>query len=224
MIFDKASAIKMVRVSLSSADKRRSEDIELSMGVALDEAAMRMRSAAFVLSYTLTFATGERTKTLTGNNNDLRSIFALKLGGGSTQRVLEYRTPQQFLRDHDDPSAGAGQPTFWTILVSEDGFPVVKVNVPLKTSETLTIYYYVVMTPDNVGVARSISAIVSGTLAHFYGIGTEQGIAHYQRFKELVVLARSSDTHSPEAQNTLPLSREDKTLRGVIRNMQIQRR
>ncbi|MCK5612804.1 hypothetical protein KAR91_63615 [Candidatus Pacearchaeota archaeon] len=223
MIFDKASALKMVKVSMSAVDKRRSEDIELSMGVALDEMAMRMRSSAFVLSYTETLAAGERTKTLKGNNLDLRSIFALKLGSGSTQRVLEYRESQQFLRDHDDPSAGAGQPTFWTILVFSEGFPTIKVNVPEKSSETLTVYYYVDMTPDNVGVSRSISAVVSGTLAHFYGIDSEKGVNNYQRFKELTALARASDTASPEAQSILPLSREDKKLRSVIRTMQIQR-
>ena len=223
MIFDKASAIKMVKVSMSAVDKRRSQDIELSMGVALDELAMRMRSEAFVLSYTETFAADARTKTLKGNNLDLRSIFALKLGTGSDQRVLEYRNAQQFLRDHDAPDTATGAPSLWTILVFEDGFPTIKVNVPLAKAETLTVYYYVDMTPDNVGVSRSIAAVVSGTLAHFYGIDSEKGVPNYQRFKELAALAKGSDTASPETQSILPLSREDKTLRAVIRTMQTGR-
>ncbi len=219
MPLDKAEIISAASIPMSPTDRNRKKEIEASLVVALDELAMRMRSAAFISSYTVTFAASGRSKNLTGENNDLRSIFALKLGSGSTQRVLEYVDPQVFLRDHDSPDASAGTPNLYTVLVASEGYPTIKVDRPLEGAETLTVYYHVEVTPDNAGFSQYTAALVAGTQAWFYGIASDAGFMYYQRFKELTILSRAADSFLPNAPIEFRLSKEYRNIRSVVNNI-----
>ncbi len=224
MIFDKASCLSLVKLALSVKDKKRTGDQELAMGGALDDLSLRLRSKSFLTSYDVTVADAARTKELRGDNDDLRGIFALKIGTGSTARVLEYRDPQQFLRTHDASDATAGKPNFFTILTASEGFPTVKFNIPLDGAETMTVYYYLELSPDNVSASRSIAAVTAGTLAYFYGIGEAAGVPYYAQFVQLASLSRASDTFTPETSGVFRLSKEDQAIRRTIGGIRPNRR
>ncbi len=224
MIFDYESCMDLVKIPLKSSDRRRTAALKLAMGAALDELAMRLRSKSYLSSYEVTVAADAREKTLTGENNDLRQIFALTLGSGANYRVMIYRDPQRFLRDHNDPQASARRPGYWTQLVASGGAPTVRFSAPLSEAETLKVYYFQDMTTENISAARSISVVSQGTLAYFKGVGEPDGINYYKSFHELAALSRAADTFTPEVQTTMPISREDKTIRRTVRNIQANRR
>ena len=224
MIFDFVSCMKLVKIPLKTADRRRTAELTLAMGAALDELAMRLRSKSFISSYGITLSAATRETTLTGVNNDLRQIFALTLGAGVHYRVMIYRDPQQFLRDHNDPRASAGYPVYFTQLVASGGAPTVRFSEPLVASETLKVYYFQDMTTDNISAARSISAVSQGTLAYFFGLTEGAGLNYYNSFHELAALSRAADTFLPNAPVEMGLSREDKAIRRTVRNIQANRR
>lgn len=223
-LFDKEKALQLMRMGMSPVDRRRVNDHEAALAAALDDLTMRLRSVSYLYSYETTVATGERTATLTGESDDLRSIFAIKMGDGEYQRVLSYVEPQVFLRDHDAPDADAGRPDKYSILqTTERGNFTVKFEYPLETSETLTCYYYRQLTPENLDAARNVNAVVAGALAYFYGVATEAGAAYYSRFRELAALARASDTPVPDHAIQFYLPEQDRQIRKVFKTLQQRR-
>ena len=224
MLFDLVAVEDSIKISLSSVDRKRGSDITLSIGLALDDMSMRLRSRSYLTNYEETISADAREATLRGDNDDLRAIFAIQMGSGVDQRMLRYVEEQQFLRDHNSATISASQPTIFTVLGSTEGFPTVRFNVPLQTAETLKAYHFLELSPQNISAARSISAVVSLSLGYFYGVGSEGGQAHYARGRELVVLSRSSDSFTPEATIPIKLSREDQTIRREINSLARQRR
>ena len=223
MIFDKAAAIEKVGLSLTTTERSQVGRIEHSMGLALDDLSLRMEANAFITSYTESLAADTRQVKLTGKKNDLRNIFALKITSDDKEPVLEYRPPNIFLRDYDDPDAEAGDPTYFTQITTDQSFPVVKFNVPLAGSETLTVYYYIEMTPDNLVVARSISVIVAGTLAYFLKIDSTKGRVYYAQFKELTAMLKGKDTFVTDYPDEFRLSKEDRQIRSTINSVRKHR-
>jgi hypothetical protein len=223
-LFDKAKALQLIRMGMDPASQRRVQDHELALAAALDELSMRMRSASFLYSYTETIAAQARTATLTGENDDLRSVFALKLGSGTEQRVLEYTEPQVFLRDYDSPAKEVGRPARYTILqATDDGNFTVKFDCPLESSELLTCYYYRMVTPDNLDVARNVNAAVAGALAYFYGKATAMGAAYAAQFRELAALSRASDSPLQDAAVQFYLPQQDREIRKIQKILQSRR-
>jgi len=224
MLFDLPAVVSAVKVSLNNVDKKRSNDINIAIGLALDDMSMRLRSKAFLTSYDVTITAALREKELRGDNDDLRSLFALVMGSGANYRVLEHENEQQFLRDHNDPQATAGRPTRFTQLVSSEGFPTVRFNLPLSESENLKVYYYLELSPENISASRSISAITSGALAYFHGVDSASGQAYYNRYRELSALARASDSFTPEVIKPFHISREDKKIKSIQHQLAQRRR
>lgn len=240
MPLDKGVIIKRAKMALYGADKNNTTGLELALASALDDLSMRLKSEAFITNYTETVASGSRTHTLTGQFNELKRIFALKLGDNIEQRVLEYVDPQQFLREHDRPDAvvtpSVGNPDKYTILDSNDGHPIVKFNLPLAQAETITVYHYVELTVNNVAASRSAAALVAGTIAYFCGIknpllqnadGTikrPSGSSYYTTFKELAALSRASDTFTPLKAKQFELSKQDKRIRSTVKGRMRLRR
>ena len=214
-MFDKAAVFKLVDLALSPAQRRNTSKKEVALGACVDEMGQRLRSAGFIRSYTETVSADDREVTLRGDNYDLRSIYALKLGTGSDARVLEYIHPQQFLRDYDSPDADAGDPQYFTQLKSVEGYPTIKFDVPLDSEDTLTVYYHVELTPDNLAMSRSVSAATAGTLAWYFGIATEAGQNYYANFRDLIRLARAADTYVPDTPSVFRLSKEDRNIRAA---------
>lgn len=224
MQFDLVAVNKAIKISLSSADRKRGDDISISIALALDDMSMRLRSKAYLTNYSQTVSADTRELTLRGENDDLRGIFALQIGSGVDQRMMAYIEEQQFLRDHNSAMVSAGQPTIYTILGSVDGFPTVRFNKALESSETLKTYYYLELSAENISAARSIAAVVSLALGYFHGVDTAAGQTNYMRGKELVTLSRGADSFVPEVTIPLKMSREDQTIRRTINNMMRQRR
>jgi len=223
-MFDKAAVFTIVDQALSPTDRRKTGAKEIALAVCMDEMGQMLRSKGFITSYAETLAINTREATLTGDANDLRAVFALKLGTGNTARVLEYTDLQQFLRDYDDSSADAGLPNRFTVLKSTDGYPTIKFECPLSTSDTLTVYYHIELTPDNMAMSRSISAAAAGTLAWFFGTATESGQIYHQQFRQLVRLARESDTFTPDAPTEFRLPRQDRNIRMVQAGIRSRRK
>lgn len=239
MPLDKMTVINRAAMSLIDTDQNRTDDLEVALTMALDDLSMRLKSQAFLTTYEETIATNTRTHTLTGEFNELKRIFALKLGDDIEQRVLSYVNPQQFLNNLDAPdsvSTTAGNPNKYTILVSDDGHPIIKFNTPTAKSETLTVYHFVELTVNNLAASRSSAALVAGTIAYFCGIATHainnpdgslkrpSGAGYYVRFKELAALARASDTFTPEVTREFVLSEQDHIIRRTFKGIQRGRR
>lgn len=224
MIFDKTQAMKLVKQPMTNVERSKTSQLTLAMGVALDDLSMRLRSKGFMRSYETTISANARTHNITGENNDLRSIFALKLGSDSFQRVLEYVEPQEFLRDYDSPEAATGRPNKYTQLISDGGYPTLRFNKPLVVAEVLKVYYYTDMTPDNISAGRSISAVVTGTQAYFWGIQSVKGAPYYDAFEKLAALARASDTYIPTAPTEMRISQELRTIMNTANTIRQARR
>lgn len=223
MFFSVTQVLDLVKISLSVADKKRTKQMRLAMGAALDELSMRLKSKSFITSYSTSLAAATREETLRGENDDLRYLFALKIGTGSQERVLDYKDPNTFLQDYDDADIPAAYPNFFTIIKSSDGYPTIRLSAPLSTAETLVVYYYKDITPDNVSFARSIAAVAVGTKAYFFGLETEAGERAYSHFRELAALARASDSFLSEDPTEILLSRQDRVIRNELKNLQLDR-
>lgn len=224
MIFDKTQAVKIVKLPMTNVERTKTGDITLAMGAALDELSMRLRSKSFIRSYETTVSAAARSHDVTGESDDLRSIFALKLGSNEYQRVLEYVRPQKFLRRYDGPDASAGRPNKYTQIVSAEGYPTIKFNLPLEVAEVLKVYYYMDITPDNISASRSIAAVVAGTQAYFWGIRSAKGESYYEAFEKLAALARASDTFISTAPTEFTISEELRSIMAVAHGIRYGRR
>jgi len=218
MQFDKTQALALMKMGMSSADKRRTADHTLAMGAALDDLATRLQSDSYVTSYTVSATANDRDLQLRGNNNDLHSIFAIKMGEDAEQRVLDYVPKKRFLKDYDDPSTTAAAPAKYTQISSEEGYPIIRFDCPPETAEELTVYYWSQMNADNISAARSITAVVLGTKAWFYGVETDRGIVLYEQFKAAVRVARESDDFHGKPTSEFQLSRQDQLIRRQIQS------
>lgn len=216
MIFDKEGAIDKVKSQLSQTDRAKIGQIEQALSLTIDEMSLRLRSVMFIRSYSQTLAVSAREVTLTGEHQDLRSIYALKIGSGATERILEYRRPDIFLRDHDVGTVSSGSPKYYTVLESSSTYPVVRFDVPLMAAETLLTYYYYEMTPDNMTAINSVAPIVEGTLARFYGVDDIKGVNHYQNFTDLVALLRANDSPVPAVSSEIRRTKEDRNIAAVV--------
>ena len=224
MQFNKASTIDAVQRGLSVGQKKDTAGIELALGLAIDDLAKRTRSSKYMRSYDLSVTAALREIEVSGADDDLAHIFALKLGSGVNQRTLEWCDPQSFLRDYDDPTEPAGRPTVYTILThSATGFPTVRVNAPLVETETMKVLYYLQVT-GNSAVALPATVLVQGTLAYFFGTSTGEGSVAYERFKEACRIERSMASMNPEAGRRFRLNREDRAIIGIQRSIQARRR
>ncbi len=224
MLFDKAIVLEAVKLDMEPKDKRKTAEHELAMGLALDDLSMRLRSQSFITSYTTSVSSDSREVTVRGDNDDLRFIFAITMGTGTDYRVMEFENAQQFLRDHNSPEASAGKPDRFTILESSEGYPTVRFNKPLASTETMKVYYYLDVTPDNISASRSVACVTAGTKAYFYGISSEKGAINYAQFQNLAALSRASDTFTPRGTKEIHLSREDKMIRSTVKSLQRGRR
>lgn len=224
MIFDKKQVINGVKAALTTKQKARKRDIDLALGLCLDDMCMRLKSTSFLENTTESMVAGDRTVNLMGTNSDLRYIFQLKFVGSSTSVPLDRVDPEFFLKNFDDPNASRGEPTVYTVLSSDMGYPTIKLDKPLQKDDTLTVYYFADMTPDNITKARSVSAAVVGTLAWFHGIGSLEGSSYYQRYEQLVMLARASDSFESNAPTGFTMSRTDKNIYAQIQTIRSRRR
>lgn len=223
MIFDKKQVIDGVKLALMPKEKVRSGAMNLALGLCLDDMCMRLKSTSFLEVTTESMTAGDRTITLAGANNDLRYIFSLKLAASTNGLPLERKDQKIFLRDHDDPNAEAGEPTFYTVLTSDYGKPTVKFDRPLQTDDTLTVYYFSDMTPENITKARSVAAAVAGTTAYFFGIKSDRGAPYYDSYRELVMLARASDNFESIAPSGFQMSDADRQIYNVLARIKQRR-
>lgn len=226
MIFDKTTVIEAVKKTLTATERSQKKKIDFALAVCLDDLSLRLRSDSYLTSYTTTISTGEQTATLTGDNMDLQSIYALVIESGTTKRTLTWKDQRMFLRDLESNSSNitAGIPEYFTQLGSDAGHPTVKFERQLDTSATLTVYYFADMTPNNVSKARAISPIVNGTLAYFYGFSTQKGSAYYANYEKLVTLLRSSDKYNDDPDTKFELSYFDKGVKSIQSTIRTRRR
>jgi len=218
MQFDKAQAINLIKLGMTPGEKRRNDDIELAMGAALDDISTRLQSDSFVTSYTVSATANDRDLQLRGGHDDLHSIFAIKMGTGTDQRVLTYVPKMRFLQDHDDPSASSAKPAYYTQISAEEGFPIIRFNTPPESAETLTVYYWSNINAENISSARSITAVALGTKAWFYGIQDERGAVLYHKFEQAVKMAREADSFHGSSTSEFQLSRQDQEIRKQVQS------
>lgn len=215
MLFDSETVIDAMKAQMATAEKRRDKDISTAIISVLDDMAVRMRSVAMVKNYTVSLAVSDRTKTLTGNNNDLRYIYYLKIGSGEEQEPLRYRPPERFIEKFDNPSAAAGTPTYYTIFESDDGSPTIKFDVPLQATDSLLVYYFAQTSQQNISRFRSMSAVTAGALAYFWGIASEKGAVQYGLYKELMGLTKESDKFNQRHDTKFVMNRFNEEVRAI---------
>ena len=224
MIFDKSTIIDGVKLALDPVDRSRSKDIELAMGLALDDLSTRLISKGFLSSYNLPLTVGEREFIIEGQGQDLNFIFLMKYTSGGYEAWLEYKGQEQFIRQDDIALDGqSGQPSVWTVYGSSDGFPTIKLDRPAQGSASLTVLYFPNYTPDNVAQARSASAIVSGTVAYFFGIDNVKGQNYYTAFKEGTKRMRAADDFRAKPTSKIVPSKDDEEINEIRWNIRGRR-
>jgi len=213
VIFDKATVIAGIKDQLrSAADRGNLKKIERSLSFALDDYTLRLADSGLLTNYDVSISAGDRTVSIPGENDDLKYLFIVKYGTGEDQKPIDFVDKKQFLRDHDNPAATAGTPKFFTILSTTDGFPVLKFNVPALAATTITVYYWLDMTPENIGQTRSGAAITVGAVAWFYGIGGA-GAIEYAAYEKLAALSKGSDHFLKKVEKKLDLNKFDRDVR-----------
>lgn len=215
MLFDSETVIDAMKIQMATAEKRADKKISTALISVLDDMATRMRSVAMVKNYTVVLATLDRTKTLTGNNDDLRYIYYLKIGSGEKQKLLRYRPPEKFIEKFDNPSATAGIPTYYTIFESDEGSPTIKFDVPLAASSSLLVYYFAQTSQQNISRFRSMTAVVAGALAYFWGIADDKGVVQYALYKELMGLTKESDKFNQRHDTKFTMNAFDEEIRTI---------
>ena len=224
MQFSKATVISGIKLALLNKERGRKKDIELSLSLCLDDLATRLQSDSMLSLTTKSVPISSRTVEVRGPSDNLRSIFALKWSTGDNQKVLTFVDKEKFLKNYDNPAETVEVPTFWTQLTSSEGYPVVKFDVPTSKADTLTIYYFADLTQDNLSAARSAAAVVTGSIAYFYGIADgSKGQNYYERFKEQVKSMRSSDSFRYDPFISIEMSEDDKSTLTVQENMRSRR-
>lgn len=204
MILDLATIQSSVKDQLDPAEKADLQRLNRAIANCLDDYSTRLVSVGVLTSYEDTVTAGSRTFTITGQGGDLRYLYALKFGSGESQSPLVYVDTGEFLRLYDNPAADSGVPSYFTILNNDAGDPIVKFDRPTSAADTLVIYYAVDYSPNNLAQLRSGSAIISGTLAWFWGISDGKfdptgafvpgrGSRAYGVYLDLVKQARASD-------------------------------
>ena len=224
MIFDKATVIAGIKDQLKPADRSQLKKIDRSLAFALDDYTLKLADSGLLTNYDVPVSANDRSVAIPGENDDLKYLFAVKYGTGDNQIVLTHVDKVQFLRSYDNPNASAGDPKFFMILSNDEGFPVVKFNVPALSATTMTVYYYPDMTAENLGQARSGVAVMAGAVAYFYGIASQVGVVQYALFEKLSVLSKGSDHFLRTVKKTFGLSKFDRNVRAhqsTIRNRRI---
>jgi len=194
MLFNLASIIELIKDQVTATEAHDTAKIRRCIGLCLDDLATRLKSDSMLTVDTDTIAAGTRETKLTGASNDLQHIYMLKYGTGASEILLEYKDPEYFVRNFDDPSVSAGTPTYYTILVADEGYPKVKFDVPTSASDTLTIYYILAPSLELISYFKSSAAIIHGTLAYFYGLKTPEGTALYANFNAAAARLRAIDS------------------------------
>ena len=223
MILDLANIRASVKEQLTNAkEKADGKRLNRAINNCLDDLSTRLVTKGMLTSYEDTLTAGTRTYTILGDAQDLRYLFALKYGSGALQLPLDYIDPDQFIKKHDDPSASAGVPRFYTIMDNDGGDPVIKFNVPTLNSDTLVIFYAIDYSSNNIDKLRSGSAVIAGTLAWFWGISDgDRGERSYGIYIGLVALMRASDHFMIRPKKRLGINAFDRSVRtanNVFRN------
>jgi len=215
MVFDKTTVIAGVKLALSATDKSRGPDIELAMGLCLDDLSTRLVSKGFLMAYDEPLTLNVRDQVLKGLNEDLKYLFGIKYNYGAEIIWLDYCGVELFLRKYDIADDLQGPPTLWTQLTADGGYPVIKLDRNPADNSFLTVYYYPEYTPDNVQNARSIATITSGTLSYFYGIGTPAGAPYYAAFNAGSTRMRASDDFRSKPTSVIVPSKDDEAIRSA---------
>ncbi len=224
MIFDKATVIAGIKDQLKPADRSKGKKIDRSLAFALDDYTLKLADSGLLTNYDVDVAADDRSVAIPGENDDLKYLFAVKYGTSDSQIVLTHVDKVQFLRDYDNPNATAADPKFFMLLSNDEGFPVVKFNVPALEATTMTVYYYPDMTAENLGQTRSGVAVMAGAVAYFHGIASDVGVVQYALFEKLAALSKGSDHFLKTVKKKLGLSRFDRNVRAhqaTIRNRRI---
>jgi hypothetical protein len=224
MTFDKSTVLDLMKNGMTSADKKRSADIETALSAALSDYTLRMKSIGMLKEDTETTSDGDRTATLQGAESDLQGIFAVKIESGDDEVTLTYAAPKYFLEEHDSTQASAGTPSVYTILKNDDGWPIIKFNRPVSGARIIRYYYFASYTGATLAMARNSNAALSqGGKAYFYGIETDKGIACYATYKELTKLNRAADSFMPKEAMQRHLSRQDREIMGTVNSIRGRR-
>ncbi len=222
MLFDLDQITKTVQDHLSDTEKSKEEEVTRALNQCLDDLTISLQSVGFIKTYDVSITAGDRTVTLTGDNNDLRDILYLKIQSGDDQKLLKFKSVAEFLEKYDNPSASADTPTYFTIIMGADGFPTVKVDCPWSAADTMVVYYFSDYSPQSMARMRTGAAIVQGTLAYFWGIQTQQGANCYLHYEKLIRKAINSDPwlkHSGE----IALNEVDANVLVIAGNMRARR-
>ena len=216
MPYDLSEVIDDIKSQVSDVDRKKTAKIHVAIGLCLDDMSERMKSVAMIENYTVSVTADSRTVTLEGDNLDMQQIYYLKWSTGDDQKPLVYKPPEYFIEEYDNPSAAAGVPTYYTILLNDDGFPIVKFNCPVSSTDTLTVYYFKEALPENMARFRSKIAVMCGALSYFKGRVTSEGKEWYRAFEVAVVLAMSSDAYMADELPRMILSIKHRRIRDIV--------
>lgn len=225
MQFDKETIVDLMKHGMSSAEQRQNAAISTALAAALSDYTLRMKSIGMLREDTETVSSGDRTVTLKGAETDLQGIFAVKISTSDDEIVLDYVSPGLFLREYDSTQISNGTPSKYTILKSDDGWPIVKFNRPVGGGNgTVRYYYFASYTGNTLAMARNSNAtLAQGGKAYFYGIETEKGQACYVTYKELVRLNRAADSFMPKEAKQVHLSNEDRQIMRTVASIRSSR-
>lgn len=217
MPFDASQVMENIKRGMSPNDKKQTSNHQLALASCLDDMALRYKSIAGVSNYEVSITAGDRSITLSGTNDNLQDIWFIKIGSGVDQKTLIYKSPEVWFDNYDNPAVGAGIPTYYTIIAVDNGFPIVKVDVPFSAPDTMLVYYFLYADQNRLSGFRSTAAITIGAKAYFYGIETEKGAALYANFANLIVLSKAQDDYKKKSQRKFAVNKIDQSVMTQIK-------
>lgn len=205
----------MVKDWLTPEQRSATARINRAFASALDEMSLSLKPKSLLRSHTQTVAANTRSVTLSGENDDLRSIFAVKYGDNENQVVLTFVDPSKFLRNYDNPAVQADTPAYFTFLASVEGKPSLKFNCPTVISASLVVYYNPEMTPEMTAELTSVSTLANGTASYFFGAHTQEGQVYDAKFRNSLTKLLGDNTFLAPPDKRFGVSERDLRVKAV---------
>jgi len=208
---------EMMAASLSIEQRQRAQDIKRALTLVIDDIGQRLLSRQLVFKDTLTATAGSAEVTLAVSHGLLHYFSAMVISPATEdRRPGKYFKEDWFRLHYENPLAEAGKPEIFTIRHDETGTETLVFEYAFAAAETLEVWYYAQLSEGLLPFLPSVSAVVQGGLAYFFGLQTEEGIRLYGAYEKLLKIIRANQGINAAKTARIVMGAEDQEIMDEI--------